>query len=83
MDKRRRRQTGTQNLAALFNRVEEENKISIQWIEVKTKSVIKGGNRESIQESQRRIFLMNIVFKVYERVKKLQNEHKHTIVSSM
>ena len=54
MDKRGRTRTGTQNLAALFNRVEEENKISIQWIEAKTKSVTKGGNKESIQESQKK-----------------------------
>ena len=54
MDKRGRMRTGTQNLAALFNRVEEENKISIQSIEAKTKSVTKGGNKESIQESQKK-----------------------------
>ena len=41
-----------QNLATLFNRVEEENKIPIQWRETKIKSVYKGGNTESIQESQ-------------------------------
>ena len=36
-----------------------------------------------IHESQRRIFLMNIVCKVYERVKKLQNENKDANKSSM
>ena len=50
-----------QNLATLFNRVEEENKIPIQWRETKIKSVYKGGNTGSIQESQTGIFLMNIV----------------------
>ena len=50
-----------QNLATLFNRAEEENKIPIQWRETKIKSVYKGGNTESIQESQTGIFLMNIV----------------------
>ena len=65
-----------QSLAILFNRVKEENKIPIQWKETKVKSVYKGRNKESSQESQRRIFLMNIVCKVYEKVKKLQNENK-------
>ena len=60
-----------QSLATLFNRVEEENKILIQWKETKIKSVYKGGNKERIQESQREIFLMNIVCKVYEKVKEL------------
>ena len=50
-----------QNLATLFNRAEEENKIPIQWRETKIKSVYKGGNTGSIQESQTGIFLMNIV----------------------
>ena len=65
-----------QSLATLFNREEEENKIPVQWRETKIRSVYKGGNKEKIQESQIRIFMMNIVYKVYERVKKHQNENK-------
>ena len=72
-----------QSLAILFNKVEEENKIPIQWIESKTKSVYKGGNKERIQKSQRGIFLMNIVCKVYEKVKELQNENKQANMSTM
>ena len=72
-----------QSLAILFNRVEKENKIPIQWRVTKIKSVYKGRNKERIQESQRGIFLMNIVCKVYERVKKLQNENKQENISSM
>ena len=72
-----------QSLAILFNRVEEENKIPIQWRETKIKSVYKGGNKERIQENQREIFLMNIVCKVYEIVKKIQNENKQENISSM
>ena len=44
-----------------FNRVEEENKMLIQSQEAKIKSVYKGGNKERKQESQRRIFPINIV----------------------
>ena len=63
-----------QSLATLFNREGEENKIPIQWRETKIKSVYKGGNKERIEESQKGIFLMNVVCKVFERVKKVQNE---------
>ena len=73
---KKRRNEMVQSLAILFNRVEEENKIPIQWKETKVKSVYKGRNKEGTQESQRKIFLMNIVCKVYEKVKKLQNENK-------
>ena len=72
-----------QSLAILFNRVEEEYKIPIQRRKKKVKSVCKGGNKERIQESQRGIFLINIVGKVYERVKKLQNKNKQANTSNM
>ena len=39
-----------QSLPILFNRVEEENKLPIQWRETKTKSVYKGRNKERIQK---------------------------------
>ena len=55
----------------------------MQWRETKIKSFDKIGNEERIQESQRAIFLMNIVCKIYERVKKLQNENKQANISSM
>ena len=34
-----------QSLVTLFNRVEEKNKIMIQWRETKIKSFYKGGNK--------------------------------------
>ena len=69
-------------LATLFNRVDDEKQLPIQWKETKIKSVYKGTNKERIQESQREIFLMNVVCKVYERVKKLQNEKEQVNISS-
>ena len=72
-----------QCLANLFNRVEEENEIPIQWSETKIETVYKAGKKERIPESQRGMFLMNIMCKVYERVKKLQNENKQENISSM
>ena len=71
-----------QSLATLFKRVEEKE-IPIQWRETKAKSVYKRGKEERAQESQTGIFLMNIVCKVYERLKKLQNENKKANISSM
>ena len=72
-----------QSSATPFNRVKEENKILIQSREAKIKSVYKGENKERKQESQRGIFGINVVCKVYERVKKLQNENKQANVSSI
>ena len=54
-----------QSLAALFNRVEEENKTTIQWRETIIKSVYKGEHEGWIQESQRGILQMNIACKLY------------------
>ena len=48
----------------------------MRWGKTNIKSVDKEGNKESIQESQREMFLMNIVYKVYGRVKKLHNEYE-------
>ena len=51
-----------QSSATPFNRVEEEeSKMLIQSQEANIKSVYKGGSKERKQESQRRIFPINIV----------------------
>ena len=81
MDKRRRRLI--QSLATLFNKIEEDKKIPIQWTEMKIKSVYKGRNTDRIQEGQREILLMNIVCKVHQRVMKLQNENRQANISIM
>ena len=72
-----------QSWATPFNRVKEENKTLIQSREAKIKSAYKGENKERKQESQRGIFGINIVCKVSESVKKLQNENKQANVSSI
>ena len=71
------------SLAVLYNRMEMEKKVPAQWRKTKIKSTYKGGNREKLQESQRGIFLINIISKVYERVKKIQNEDKQAKISNM
>ena len=59
----------------IFNRVEEEGQILLQWRETSIKSLYKGGgSKEKIQESQRGISITNIVSKAYEIVQKFQNE---------
>ena len=72
-----------QSLAILFNRIDEDKKIPIQWMETKITLVYKEGNKERAQESQRGIFLKNIVCKVCEIVKKLLNENKQASISNM
>ena len=44
------------SLATLFNRVEDESKIQIQWGVKKIKSAYKEGNKKMIEKSQREIF---------------------------
>ena len=64
-----------ESLTAIFNRVEREGQIPLQWRETSIKSLFKGGgSKEKIQERQRVIFITNIVSKAYEIVKKIQNE---------
>ena len=59
----------------MYNRVEEERQIPLQWRETAIKSLYKGGGlKENMQESQRGIFITNIVSKAHEIVKKIQNE---------
>ena len=51
---------------AISNRVEEEGQTLLQWRETSIKSLYKGGgSKEKIQESQRGIFITNIVSKAY------------------
>ena len=73
-----------ESLTAIFNRVEEEGQIPLQWRETSIKSLYKGGgSKEKIQESQRGIFITNIVSKAYEIVKKIQNEAIQSNMSNM
>ena len=73
-----------ESLTTIFNRVEEEGQIPLQWRETSIKSLYKGGgSKEKIQESQRGIFITNIVSKAYEIVKKIQNEVIQSNMSNM
>ena len=56
--------------AVLFNRIEEEGEIPKQWQFTTIKSVRKKGNQDKVSESQGELFMVNIISKVYERVKK-------------
>ena len=64
-----------ESLTTILNKVEEEGQIPLQWRETSIKPLCKGGgSKEKNQESQRGIFITNIVSKAYEIVKKIQNE---------
>ena len=71
------------SLAVLFNRIEDEGEILKQWQLITIKSVRKKGNQDKLSESQRGLFMVNVVSKVYERVKKTQNEKIHKNMNQM
>ena len=60
-----------ESLTTIFNRVAEEGQIPLQWKETSIKSLYKGGgSKEKIQESQRGIFIINIVSKAYMKLQR-------------
>ena len=71
------------SLSILFNRIEREQRTLIQWTQTTIKNIYKGGNKANISESQRGIFLVNIILKVYETVKITQNEKNNSKMSEM
>ena len=71
------------SLSILFNRIEREQRTLMQWRQTTIKSIYKGGNKANISESQRGIFLVNIISKVYELVKITQNDKNNSKMSEM
>ena len=58
-----------ESLTTIFNRVEEESRIPLQWRETSMKSLYKeGGSKEKTLKSQRGIFITNIVSKAQQHV---------------
>ena len=53
-------------LAVLLNRIEEEGGMPEQWQLTTIKSVRKKGNQGKLSESQRGLFMVNVLSKVYE-----------------
>ena len=72
-----------ESLTTIFNRVEGEGQIPLQWRETTIKSLYKGGGSKEKKESQRGIFIRNIVSTAYEIVKKIQNEAIQSNMSNM
>ena len=58
------------SLEILYNRIEQERIIPKQWEQFIIKSVDKKRNGEELSKSQRGLFLVNIVSKLYEKIKK-------------
>ena len=71
------------SLEILYNRIEQEKIIPKQWQQVIIKSVDKKGSGEELNKNQRGLFLVNTVSKVYEKIKKTQNETKHNKMSEI
>ena len=72
-----------ESLTTIFNRVEEEEQIPLQWRETTIKSLYKGGGSKEKKESQRGIFIRNTVSTAYEIVKKIQNKAIQSNMSNM
>ena len=73
-----------ESLTTVFSRVEEERQIPLQWREASIKSLYKAdGSKEKIQESQRGIFITNVVSKAHEIVNKTQNKAVQSNMSKM
>ena len=70
------------SLEILYNIIEQERTIPKQWQQVTIKSVDKKGNGEELSKSQRGLFLVNIMSKVYEKIKK-KNEIIQNRMSEM
>ena len=61
------------SLTEMFKKIDTEKEIPSQWEEVIIQSIHKKKGT-TLEETERGIFLTNIVSKTYERVKKIQNE---------
>ena len=70
------------SLVKLFNRMERENSSPVRWNQIIIRSIHKKGPKKDLS-NQRGIFLTNIVSKVYEKVKLLQNEENICNMSRM
>ena len=57
-------------LEILYNRIQQEKIRPKQWQQVIKKPVNKKGSDEELRKNQRGLFVVNIVSKVYEKVKK-------------
>ena len=70
-------------LAVLFNKI-EEGEIPKQWqLKKVRKSVRKKENQRKLSESQRGLFMVNVVSKDYEKVKNTQKEKVHKNMKQM
>ena len=67
----------------MFNRI-EKGEITKQWqLKKVRKSVRKKENQRKLRESQRGLFMVNVVSKDYERDKNTQNEKVHKNMKQM
>ena len=71
------------SLAVLFNRIEEKGEMPNHWHLTTLKSGTEKWKQDKLGESQRGLFIVNVVSKVYERVKKTQNEKIHKNMNQM
>ena len=71
------------SLTKLYNQMELELSIPQQWKNIKITSIQKNSNGKMLNETQRGLFITNIVSKVYEKVKKTSNTTSFHKMSQM
>ena len=71
------------SLSIRSNRIQREQRTFIQWKQRTIKSIYKSGNKDNISESQRGIFLVNMISKVYELVKITQSDKNNSKMSEI
>ena len=70
-------------LARMFYAAEDKRKIPDQWRKMRIRIINKTSNLTTLKETQRGLFIANIGSKIYEKVKKLQNEDIINSISEM
>lgn len=68
---------------SIFNRVEEERETLKQRKDTTIKSIYKRWQKEKLNETQKGIFIINVISKAYQRVKKIQNQMLQEKMSNM
>ena len=70
-------------LTILFNQMEKELSIPNQWKDISITSIQKTSQGSKLNDTQRGLFITNIVSKIYEKVKKINNTASFQNISPM
>ena len=71
------------SLTNMFQMIEIKKVIPKQWEEVVIQSIEKKKRGSKLEDTERGIFLTNTISKIYESVKKIQNENVINNIDTM